>query len=48
MELVVAKNSNMTVDALAIMMISGVLAAIGIATNALHLVIGAMLGPPPA
>jgi hypothetical protein len=42
MEVVIAKNSNMTVNALVVMVISGVLATIGIATNALHIVIGAM------
>ncbi len=46
MEVVIGKNSNMTVSALLVMAISGVLATIGIATNALHIVIGAMLIAP--
>jgi uncharacterized membrane protein len=46
MEAVIAKNSNATASALLVMAISGVLATIGIATNALHIVIGAMLIAP--
>lgn len=46
MEAVIAKNSNMTATALLVMAISGVLATIGIATNALHIVVGAMLIAP--
>lgn len=46
MEIVVGKESNMTVNALLIMAISGILAAIGIATNALHIVIAAMVIAP--
>lgn len=46
MDAVMAKNSNMTVNALLVMVIAGVLATIGIATNALHIVIGAMLIAP--
>ncbi|MBM3492617.1 MAG: hypothetical protein FJX68_19690 [Alphaproteobacteria bacterium] len=46
MELVIGKNSNMTGNALLVMLAAGVLAAIGIATNALHIVIGAMLIAP--
>lgn len=46
MEVVIGKNSNMTANALLVMAISGVLATIGIATNALHLVLGAMLIAP--
>ena len=46
MEVVIAKNSNMTASALLVMAISGVLATVGIATNALHIVVGAMLIAP--
>lgn len=46
MEGVIAKNSNATASALLVMAISGVLATVGIATNALHIVIGAMLIAP--
>ena len=46
MEVVIAKNSNATASALLVMAISGVLATIGIATNALHIVVGAMLIAP--
>ncbi|HEV2072627.1 MAG TPA: DUF389 domain-containing protein, partial [Thermomicrobiales bacterium] len=46
MESVTAKESNTTANALVVMGISGVLAAIGLATNALHLVVGAMLIAP--
>jgi uncharacterized membrane protein len=46
MEVVIAKNSNATANALLVMAISGVLATIGIATNALHIVVGAMLIAP--
>lgn len=46
MEAVIAKNSNATATALLVMAISGVLATIGIATNALHIVLGAMLIAP--
>ena len=46
MEVVIAKNSNATATALLVMAISGVLATIGIATNALHIVVGAMLIAP--
>lgn len=46
MQFVMAKESNMTANAMVVMLISGVLAAIGIATNALHIVIGAMLIAP--
>lgn len=45
-ELVIGKESNMTVNTLLVMFVSGVIATIGIATNALHLVIGAMLIAP--
>jgi uncharacterized membrane protein len=46
MDSVIAKNSNMTVNATLIMVIAGVIATIGIATNALHIVLGAMLIAP--
>lgn len=46
MELVIGKNSNMMANALTVMAVSGALAAIGIATNALHIVVGAMLIAP--
>jgi hypothetical protein len=46
MDAVMAKNSNMTANALLVMGIAGVLATIGIATNALHIVVGAMLIAP--
>jgi hypothetical protein len=46
MDAVMAKNSNMTGNALLVMGTAGVLATIGIATNALHIVLGAMLIAP--
>lgn len=46
MEAVIGKESNMTVNGLALMTISGVFAAIGLATNALHVVMAAMLIAP--
>lgn len=46
MEVVIGKNSNVTVNAALVMGVSGVLAAVGIATNALHIVVGAMLIAP--
>jgi uncharacterized hydrophobic protein (TIGR00271 family) len=46
MEVVIGKNSNVTPSAALVMAIAGVLATIGIATNALHIVIGAMLIAP--
>ena len=46
METIIARESNMTINGLLIMAISGILATIGIATNALHLVIGAMIIAP--
>lgn len=45
-ESVAAKESNTTGNALAVMAISGAIAAIGLATNALHLVMAAMLIAP--
>lgn len=46
MQIMISKGSNMTVNSLIIMSVSGVLAAIGIATNALHVVIAAMVIAP--
>jgi hypothetical protein len=46
MDALLSKESNMTVNGLAVMSISGILATVGIATNALHLVIGAMIIAP--
>jgi hypothetical protein len=46
MEVVIGKNSNVTGSAAVVMAIAGALATIGIATNALHIVIGAMLIAP--
>lgn len=46
MEAVIAKNSNANRSTLLVMAISGVLATIGIATNALHIVVGGMLIAP--
>lgn len=45
-ETIIGKESNMTASALLVMGISGIVAAVGIATNALHLVIGAMVIAP--
>jgi hypothetical protein len=42
----ISKESNITINAFVIMFIAGVVAAVGIATNALHLVIGAMVIAP--
>lgn len=46
MEVVMNKESAMTVNALLVMAIAGVLATAGIATNALHIVIAAMVIAP--
>jgi hypothetical protein len=46
MEGMIAKESNMTTNALIVMAVAGMLASIGIATNALHLVIAAMVIAP--
>jgi hypothetical protein len=46
MELVIGKEANMTGNAILVMTISGVVAAVGIATNAVHVVIGAMAIAP--
>jgi uncharacterized membrane protein len=46
MQAAIVRESNMTADAMLLMAISGVLAAVGIATAALHLVIAAMVIAP--
>lgn len=46
MQATISRESNMTINNLIIMFISGILATIGIATNALHIVIGAMVIAP--
>ena len=46
MELTIGNESNMSVNNLIVMAISGILAAIGISTDSLHLVIGAMVIAP--
>lgn len=46
MHVVIGKSSTMTFSSLVVMAISGVLATLGIATNALHLVMAAMLIAP--
>jgi hypothetical protein len=46
MGLFIAREGNMTPNALALMAIAGVIAAVGITTNALHYVIGAMVIAP--
>jgi hypothetical protein len=46
MEVVIGKNSNMTPSGALVMAIAGAVATFGIATNALHIVIGAMLIAP--
>lgn len=46
MELTIAKESNMTANGLLLMAFSGMVAAFGIATDTLHLVIGAMIIAP--
>jgi hypothetical protein len=46
MEFTLAHESNMTADAMVVMGIVGVIAAVGIITNALHVVIGAMVIAP--
>lgn len=43
---ILSKQSNMTISNMVVMFISGCLAVIGIVTNALHLVIGAMVIAP--
>jgi hypothetical protein len=46
MEQSLAREGNMTSNGLALMFLAGVVAAMGIATNALHIVIGAMVIAP--
>jgi hypothetical protein len=46
MALVIGQNSNMTIGAITVMAVAGIFATIGIATNALHLVLAAMLVAP--
>lgn len=46
METVIAKESNMTLNSLLLMAISGVFAAVGLATSTLHYVIAAMVVAP--
>lgn len=46
MEQLIGKESNMTVNAMMIMATAGIVATFGIATNALHIVIGAMVIAP--
>lgn len=46
MELTIARESNMTADGLLLMASAGVVAVIGISTDALHLVVGAMVIAP--
>jgi uncharacterized membrane protein len=46
MEILIGKESNMSANALIVMAISGFLAVVGIATNALHIVIAGMVIAP--
>lgn len=46
MEIVIAKESNLTINSVLLMIAAGIIATLGIATNALHLVIGAMIITP--
>jgi uncharacterized membrane protein len=46
MELTIARESTMTINAMLVMAVAGALSAIGIAQNAVHLVIGAMVIAP--
>lgn len=46
MEVEIGRQSNMTANGMLVMAISGVIATIGLATGAIHLVIGAMLIAP--
>lgn len=46
MEIIAGNESNMTLNVLLMMLLSGVITAIGILTNALHLVIGGMVVAP--
>ncbi len=45
-ELTIAHESNMTANGLALMAVSGIVAACGIATGSIHLVVGAMVIAP--
>lgn len=46
MELAMGRESNKSIVTIAIMFIAGIIATVGLATNALHLVIGAMVIAP--
>jgi hypothetical protein len=46
MEREIARESNMTINGLIVMALAGIIAALGISSNALHLVIGAMVIAP--
>lgn len=46
MEMTISNDSNTSINTLIIMFISGALATVGLATNALHIVIGGMLVAP--
>lgn len=46
MQSMISKESNMTTNGLLTMIVAGIIAAVGISTNALHLVIGAMVVAP--
>jgi uncharacterized membrane protein len=46
MEFLIGKESNMTVNSLLLMFLAGLISAFGISTNALHILIGAMLIAP--
>jgi hypothetical protein len=46
MDSMVAKESNMTANALVVMAVAGIVAALGIQSNAIHVVVGAMVIAP--
>lgn len=46
MDQMITRESHMTLNAVALMIIAGIICSIGLATNALHLVIGAMIIAP--
>lgn len=46
MELEIGRESNMTLNGVLVMAVSGVVAAVGVATGAVHLVVGAMVIAP--
>jgi hypothetical protein len=46
MESQIAKEGNIDINAIGLMMLAGAMAAVGIATNAIHVVIGAMVVAP--